>query len=74
MILAVVISILLGGGFNPGKSVFSTPFDSTKGVNKWFYLFSAGVVLFLVLAVLKAFWDDKEWRQKLFARWLKTKK
>jgi hypothetical protein len=68
------ISILLGGGFNPSKTVFSVPFDSTKGVNNWYYLFSLVVLLVLVLAVLKAFWDDKEWRQKHFGRWLKIKK
>ena len=58
---------------NPGKRKFAAPYDSTIGVNKWFYLFALAVVLFLVIGVLKAFWDDTEWREKHFGKWIRRK-
>jgi len=68
-----LISTLLQG-LNPGKSRFSFPYDSTNGVNKWFYLFALAAILFLIVGVRKAFWDDKEWREKHFGKWLSKKK
>ena len=59
---------------NPSKRKFAAPYDSTIGVNKWFYLFALVVVFFLTGAVLKAFWDEKEWREKHFGKWMGKRK
>jgi hypothetical protein len=54
-----VITQYRGGG---GR--FATPHDSTIGVGAGFYWFAAFFLLFIVLGVLKAFWDDKQWHGK----------
>jgi hypothetical protein len=57
----VPINIILQS-LNPGKTRFATPHDSTVGVGCGFYWFSAAILLFFAGGLLKAFWDDKNWR------------
>ncbi|MBX2895274.1 MAG: hypothetical protein KF763_07520 [Cyclobacteriaceae bacterium] len=45
--------VLFQGTLNPGKSRFSTPYDSTQGAE--FYWFAFFFLLFIVLGVLKDF-------------------
>jgi hypothetical protein len=52
------------GGFNPSKTRYATPYDSTQGVGAGFYLFGIAVLVLFVLGVLKAFFDDRRWRGK----------
>jgi hypothetical protein len=54
--------ILLQGTLNPGRSRFASPHDSTIGVGQGFYWFSGLFLLFIVLGVAKAFWDDSQWK------------
>ena len=70
--MLAILALLLQ--MNPSKRKFAAPYDSTIGVNKWFYLFALAVVLFLIAGVLKAFWDDLEWREKHLGKWLGKRK
>ena len=54
--------ILLQQTLNPTKSTFAKTYDSTVGVGAGFYWVSSLFLLFLVLGVAKAFWDDSKWK------------
>jgi hypothetical protein len=44
--------------YRAGGGRFTAPHDSTIGVGAGFYWFAGFFLLFIVLGVLKAFWDD----------------
>jgi hypothetical protein len=50
---------------NPGKGSFTQPYDSTQGVGSGFYWFAFIFLMFIAGGVLKAFWDDPEWRVRI---------
>jgi hypothetical protein len=47
--------------YRSGGGRFAAPHDSTLGVGEWFYWFGGCFLLFILLGVIKAYWDDKEW-------------
>ncbi len=51
--------ILQAGGRSRGG--LTMPYDSTQGVGAGLYWFSGAFLLFIVLGVLKALWDDRKW-------------
>ena len=57
--------ILWQGSLNPSRIALSSPHDSTVGVGAGFYWFAGFFLLFIALGVLKAFWDDSQWRSKV---------
>jgi hypothetical protein len=61
----VELIILLQGTLNPGKGTLAAPYDSTQGVGAGFYWFALFFLLFILLGVLKAFWDDPAWRVRI---------
>jgi hypothetical protein len=54
--IAIICQYRSGGG------KFTTPHDSTVGVGEGFYWFGGFFLLFILLGVVKAYWDDKDWR------------
>ncbi|MBL7873316.1 MAG: hypothetical protein JNM78_16980 [Cyclobacteriaceae bacterium] len=66
--------IVFQGTLNPSKSRFASPHDSTVGVGAGFYWFAGFFLLFLTVGVLKAFWDDDQWRGKVIRFSGKNKK
>jgi hypothetical protein len=66
--------ILLQGTLNPNRSRFASPHDSTVGVGSGFYWFAGLFLLFIISGVLKAFWDDYQWRGKVIRFSGKSKK
>lgn len=51
---------------NPGRQKLSLPYDSTVGVGAGFYWFSACVLIFVILGVLRTYFDDKKWSGKTY--------
>ena len=51
---------------NHSRSYYSKPHDSTIGAGPGFYLFGLLVLLFIVGGTLKAFWDDKNWKGRVY--------
>ncbi len=49
-----------------GYSRYATPYDSTQGVLGTTYIVGAVILLLFVVGVLKAYWDDKSWRARVF--------
>ncbi|GHM99911.1 hypothetical protein WSM22_14010 [Cytophagales bacterium WSM2-2] len=60
--------LILLQNLNPNRSKYAAPYDSTQGVGKGFYWFAITALFFLALIILKAFWDDKEWRTNFIKR------
>jgi len=58
----IILIYLIPGQMNPSRSGFAFPYDTTQGIPPGFYYISSTILLFIVLGVAKAFWDDKEWR------------
>ena len=50
---------------NPNRQRFAKPYDSTIGVGSGFGWFAGAILVFIVIGVIKAFWDDKEWRGRM---------
>jgi len=65
--------ILFQGTLNPGRSRFAAPYDSTQGVGAGFYWFAFFILLFIAIGVLKAFWDDPQWRVRIIKNSSKRK-
>lgn len=54
--------ILWQSSLNPGKSHFTTPYDSTVGVGPGFYVFSMVVLVVIALGVGKVWLQDRTWK------------
>lgn len=52
-----------GGATAGGK--FTSAWDSTQGVGPGFYWLGAGVLLFIIVGTVKAYYDDKKWDAKV---------
>ena len=48
--------------YRSGGGKFAAPHDSTVGVGEGFYWFGGFFLLFILLGVIKAYQDDKDWK------------
>jgi hypothetical protein len=58
--------ILLQQTLNPSRSRFSRPHDSTIGVGDGFYWAAGLFMLIIIIGVMKAYWDDKDWKGSVY--------